>query len=192
MGEKAICPDRSHSSRRRRLGLVAAAAFAASAGLCGVSQAQVSGAPPVNGPPVPGVPLGGGAPIPIVPFGGGPPVPGLPLGGGQLPPPVTSSPPVTGAPILGPQISGPPAPVPLLPYCAPPIVPSCVDAAVTYKSARAIASCRTSVDSYVTTVFHYRECVARETDRAVLETNQTLQRFRCSMQRKQPCPPNQK
>ena len=68
---------------------------------------------------------------------------------------------------------------PGLKYCAPPIKPSCVDEGNTYKTTASKKACQKDVERFVPTVFAYRVCLNQEMERAVLQTNETLRRFKC-------------
>ena len=78
--------------------------------------------------------------------------------------------------------------VPGLSFCAPPIKPSCVEEADTYKSASRKTECQKNVERFVPTVFAYRQCLNLEMERAVRQTNETLQRFRCRARGERKCP----
>lgn len=59
-------------------------------------------------------------------------------------------------------------------YCAPPARPACVES-----RAEAARDCERAVEAYVATVFHYRECLARESERAIYESNDVIDQWRC-------------
>jgi hypothetical protein len=70
-------------------------------------------------------------------------------------------------------------------YCAPPYRPSCVEPD---KLREAIGeSCKKSVEAYVAAVFRYRTCLAKESERAVREANETIDQVKCLMD-KHNCP----
>ena len=77
---------------------------------------------------------------------------------------------------------------PGLRFCAPPIKPACVDDADTYRTAARRAACQADLDRYVPTVFAYRVCLNQEMERAVRQTNESLQRFRCRAKGERRCP----
>jgi len=68
-------------------------------------------------------------------------------------------------------------------FCAPPFPPSCVEKAV---SRKAIAACDKEVQNYIASVFHYRECLEAQTERAVFQSNQLLNAWKCK-QNKEDC-----
>lgn len=68
--------------------------------------------------------------------------------------------------------------MPLLTYCAAPVPPPCVDHLKEHPGS--IADCTQAMNRYVATVFTYRDCLARETERAVRESNDVIGRFRCA------------
>src|SRR5579863_2783754 len=72
-------------------------------------------------------------------------------------------------------------------YCAPPIIPKCADAADTFRSASHVASCRQEITRYVKFVLSYRDCLIRESDRAVLQANVILVHFKCSIEADRNC-----
>ena len=77
---------------------------------------------------------------------------------------------------------------PGLRYCAPPIRPNCVDETETYKAAGKRDACQKDVERFVQSVFAYRQCLNIEMERAVRQTNETLQRFRCRAKGDRKCP----
>ncbi len=94
---------------------------------------------------------------------------------------------------LAPLIAGParaqePFAAPGLRFCAAPIKPVCVDDFDSYKSPAKLAACQKDLDRYVPTVFAYRHCLNQEMERAVRQTNETLQRFRCRAKGEKKCP----
>lgn len=58
-------------------------------------------------------------------------------------------------------------------FCAPPLKPACVDAPA------ATAGCDDEVQAFVKTVFLYRACLEKETERAVREANQAIESWKC-------------
>lgn len=58
-------------------------------------------------------------------------------------------------------------------FCAPPLRPSCIDAPV------AKDACDAEVQAFIKTVFKYRECLDKETQRAVHEANDVLEAWKC-------------
>ena len=72
-------------------------------------------------------------------------------------------------------------------YCAPPVTPICIDAEATYKSAVASGACEIEIQRFTKDLFAYRDCLARETERAVLQTNHAIDRFKCGVQAKRKC-----
>lgn len=61
-------------------------------------------------------------------------------------------------------------------FCIAPTPPACIDAA---RSKADKTACEDLVDRYVKTVFQYRACLDAETQRAVLQSNDALDRWRC-------------
>jgi hypothetical protein len=57
--------------------------------------------------------------------------------------------------------------------CVMPQPPACALAA------KAVAACDAEVEAYVGLVFRYRECLARETERAVAQSNDVIDGWRC-------------
>jgi hypothetical protein len=78
------------------------------------------------------------------------------------------------------QESEPPGPkderIPGFTFCAPPNPAKCVDSVSKGKSD---AACEEEVRIYVQTVFAYRACLSFETQRAIRETNDLLDRWKC-------------
>ncbi|GAC1334012.1 MAG: hypothetical protein NVSMB26_16010 [Beijerinckiaceae bacterium] len=66
-------------------------------------------------------------------------------------------------------------------FCPPPFPPRCVQDEATYVSPDETAKCQEEVNRYVASVGAYRLCLTRETERAVRETNATLQLWKCSL-----------
>jgi hypothetical protein len=73
-------------------------------------------------------------------------------------------------------------------FCAPPFAPRCVSSPVTFGSQAAIDKCQEEVNRYVKHVGAYRLCQTQEIERAVRETNGTLNRWKCSLGTRAPCP----
>jgi hypothetical protein len=63
-------------------------------------------------------------------------------------------------------------------FCAPPYPPKCVSTPGTYESQAEIAKCQDDMNRYVNSVAAYRLCQTLEIERAVRETNATLQRWK--------------
>ena len=72
-------------------------------------------------------------------------------------------------------------------FCAPPYPPRCVSDPATYGSQAAMETCQEEVNRYVNFVGVYRLCLTQETERAVRETNGTLNRWKCSLAAKALC-----
>lgn len=73
-------------------------------------------------------------------------------------------------------------------FCAPPYAPKCVSTPGTYASQAEIDKCQDDVNRYVNSVTAYRVCQTQEVERAVRETNATLQRWKCGVAAKALCP----
>ena len=58
-------------------------------------------------------------------------------------------------------------------YCAPPLRPACIEAT------RSTDDCEAEVQSFIKTVFLYRACLERESERAVREANSALEAWKC-------------
>jgi hypothetical protein len=58
-------------------------------------------------------------------------------------------------------------------FCPAPEPPACVAAP------KAAPACDAEVEAYVARVFRYRECLARETERAVAQSNDVIDGWRC-------------
>lgn len=61
-------------------------------------------------------------------------------------------------------------------FCAAPHRPACVSANANELSAEA---CDLEVKSYIAMVFRYRECLEAESERAVRESNDVIDHWRC-------------
>ncbi|MGA8603035.1 MAG: hypothetical protein WB663_16795 [Beijerinckiaceae bacterium] len=72
-------------------------------------------------------------------------------------------------------------------FCASPYPPRCVSDPATYGSQADTNKCQEEVNRYVNFVGTYRLCLTQETERAVRETNGTLNRWKCSVAAKAPC-----
>jgi hypothetical protein len=72
-------------------------------------------------------------------------------------------------------------------FCAPPYPPRCVSDPATYGSQAQTDNCQEEVNRYVNFVGAYRLCLTQETERAVRETNGTLNRWKCSLAAKALC-----
>jgi hypothetical protein len=57
--------------------------------------------------------------------------------------------------------------------CVTPRPPACALAD------KAVASCDAEIEAYVALVFRYRECLAHETERAVAQSNDVIDGWRC-------------
>ena len=70
-------------------------------------------------------------------------------------------------------------------YCPPPYPPACVETfakppgKTADKPSRERLACEQTVERYVSSVFAYRVCLTRETERAVREANRVLQILKC-------------
>jgi hypothetical protein len=73
-------------------------------------------------------------------------------------------------------------------FCAPPYPPRCVSSPATYGSQAEIDKCQEDMNRYVNSVAAYRVCHTQEIERAVRETNGTLQRWKCGVAAKALCP----
>jgi hypothetical protein len=73
-------------------------------------------------------------------------------------------------------------------FCAPPFPPKCVSNPATYGVQADIDKCQEEVNRFVNYVGVYRLCLTRETERAVRETNGTLNRWKCSLATRALCP----
>jgi hypothetical protein len=73
-------------------------------------------------------------------------------------------------------------------FCALPYPPRCVSNSATYGSQAEIDKCQEDMNRYVNSVTAYRVCQTQEIERAVRETNGTLQRWKCGVAAKALCP----
>ena len=73
-------------------------------------------------------------------------------------------------------------------FCAPPYPPRCVSTPDTYTAQGEIDKCQEDLTRYVNSVAAYRLCQTQELERAVRETNGTLQRWKCGIAAKALCP----
>ena len=73
-------------------------------------------------------------------------------------------------------------------FCAPPYPPRCISSPATYGSQAEIDRCQEDINRYVNSVAAYRLCQTQEIERAVRETNSTLQRWKCGVAAKALCP----
>ena len=72
-------------------------------------------------------------------------------------------------------------------FCPPPAVPKCVSNPATYNAQSDMDACQEDVNRYVNSVGKYRLCLTQEVERAVRETNGTLQLWKCSLAGKTLC-----
>jgi hypothetical protein len=70
-------------------------------------------------------------------------------------------------------------------FCAPPYPPPCVKKAT---PGQLDETCDQKVQTYIKDVFAYRLCLAKETERAVRQSNEVIDRWRC-LQRGGTCRP---
>jgi hypothetical protein len=73
-------------------------------------------------------------------------------------------------------------------FCAPPYPPRCVDVPQVYTDAARVSSCEVEITRYTASTLAYRACLLREAERAVLETNSIIDRFKCGIAIKALCP----
>lgn len=67
-------------------------------------------------------------------------------------------------------------------YCAPPYPPSCVKKAGA--DVAATKACAENLERYLASLFAYRDCKAREVQRAILEANRVSSAFKCRTEKK--------
>jgi hypothetical protein len=72
-------------------------------------------------------------------------------------------------------------------FCPAPQPPACIDDNKTYGNEAETKDCQEKVSRYVASVFSYRTCLLRETQRAVLETNTMIDRFKCGLKSRRRC-----
>jgi hypothetical protein len=72
-------------------------------------------------------------------------------------------------------------------FCPPPPPPACMDDSKVYGDGPETKDCQEKVSHYIASVFAYRACLLRETQRAVLEANTTIDRFKCGLRSKRRC-----
>jgi hypothetical protein len=60
-------------------------------------------------------------------------------------------------------------------FCVPPVGPKCVHDGET----GAGAACNREVEAFIATVFAYRQCLERESERAIRESNEIIDHWRC-------------
>lgn len=58
--------------------------------------------------------------------------------------------------------------------CVQPGHPSCV-----FMPGRPAEACDREVEAYIAAVFHYRDCLAKESERAIRESNDVIDHWRC-------------
>jgi len=72
-------------------------------------------------------------------------------------------------------------------YCAAPYPPGCINEAQVFVDFGRIKACQEEIRHYTATVISYRACLLRETERAVLQTNKIIDRFKCGTVARRPC-----
>jgi hypothetical protein len=85
------------------------------------------------------------------------------------------------------QAAGQPEPAPGFGFCWAPPPPACADKEEVYRDEAQTKACQAEVARFVNYAFVYRACLQREIQRAVLETNTTIGRFKCGMDAKHLC-----
>jgi hypothetical protein len=70
-------------------------------------------------------------------------------------------------------------------YCPPPHPPGCI--VQTSAKGKASADCEEDLQIYIQTVFAYRECLALETERAVRESNDVIDHWKCKKNASKRC-----
>jgi hypothetical protein len=65
-------------------------------------------------------------------------------------------------------------------YCAPPAVPKCIDVKETYGNKSSVALCEAEVSRYVRAAVSYRDCLLRESQRAIVQANDAIDRLKCA------------
>jgi hypothetical protein len=66
--------------------------------------------------------------------------------------------------------------IPGFDYCPPPHPPGCIEEST---AGSVSEECEENVQIYIQTVFAYRECLALETERAVRESNEAIDLWKC-------------
>jgi hypothetical protein len=89
--------------------------------------------------------------------------------------------------VATPAAADQPEPVPGFRFCSPPPAPACVGKDAAYRDENQTKACQDEVGRYVNSAFAYRACLQREIQRAVLETNMTIDRFKCGIASKHRC-----
>lgn len=64
-------------------------------------------------------------------------------------------------------------------YCSKPRPPWCIDQSSTYKDQFAFSGCRSDVQSYVSDVDRYVDCLSDEQRDAINTSNRVVKRFNC-------------
>jgi hypothetical protein len=72
-------------------------------------------------------------------------------------------------------------------FCAAPVPPSCAERDQAYADPGQAKACEQDIARFVASAFAYRACLQREIQRAVLETNATIDRFKCGAAAKRRC-----
>ena len=72
-------------------------------------------------------------------------------------------------------------------YCSPPVQPLCSTQVGTFATKPKREECQAEIERYVASVFRYRQCLTKEMERAVLEVNTVVERFRCRLKEKRLC-----
>jgi hypothetical protein len=73
-------------------------------------------------------------------------------------------------------------------FCPVPFAPTCAGVDAVYGDNARAKACQEEVTHYVNTVVAYRACLLQEMERAVLETNNILDRFKCGVAARHRCP----
>jgi hypothetical protein len=80
-----------------------------------------------------------------------------------------------------------PEPIPGFRFCSPPPAPPCANRDTVYRDEGQTKACQEEVARFVSSAFAYRTCLQREIQKAVLETNMTIDRFKCGIASKHRC-----
>jgi hypothetical protein len=72
-------------------------------------------------------------------------------------------------------------------FCSPPLPPACVLRDESYSDQQQTDACQQEVARFEKGAFAYRACLQREIERAVLETNTAIDRFKCGIASKHEC-----